>query len=82
MLIDAIGPYSVCVYLRGEPWGQPLSVGRDSELTAVLPFKFNNVRDVGAHYDELLDFVAALPSGTFTDASGKVNAWRIEVRPR
>ncbi len=82
MLIDDIGPYSILLYLGGEPWPQPFNVGKDGELASVLPFKFNNVRDVASHYEEIVAFVAANPSGTFSDSAGNVRTWRIEVRPR
>jgi hypothetical protein len=82
MMIDEIGPHSVLVYLRGEPWPQPLRAGPDGELANVLPFKLKNVRDVAAHYDEIVSFVGSEPSGTFTDSAGRVSTWRIEVRPR
>ena len=82
MLIEDIGPYSVLVYLRGEQWPQPLSIGPDGELASVLPFRCKNVRDIAAHYDQIVQFVGSQPSGTFSDAAGHVNSWRIQVRPK
>jgi hypothetical protein len=83
MSVGGLGSNHVLVYFRDENWSQGgLDFGRNNPLAAVLPFRFRDVRDLAAHYDEVEAFVRQEPRGTFTDQRGVVCKYRIEVRPR
>jgi hypothetical protein len=83
MSIQEIGSNDVLVYFRDENWSQGgLDFGRNSPLANVLPFRFHDVRDLAAHYDEVEAYLREQPTGIFTDTSGNVCRYKIEFRPK
>jgi hypothetical protein len=82
MSVQEMGSNSVVVYFRDENWGHDLDFGRNSPLAAVLPFRFRDVRDLAAHYDEVEAFLRQQPSGTFVDQSHRLCKYRIEFRAK
>ena len=82
--VTEIGPYHVWVKYDGDDqWtSRPLDVGRESELAAVLPFRFANVQDLAARHAEVVKYVEAAPAGTFTEGSGRVRSFKVSTLPR
>ena len=83
MVIQAIDHYSLHVEKDDDPWyRQSLDVSQNGEFAAGFPWKFQNVGDVVAHYDEIVDYVAREPSGTYVDSHGKSHHYRIRAFKR
>jgi hypothetical protein len=84
LAIHEMGAQHVWVEYDGDDqWTKrPLDVGHDSELAAVLPFRFQSVQDLAARHAEVVKYIEEASSGTFTDAAGRVRTYRVRTMPR
>ena len=81
MVIKSIDRYGLWIERDDDLWyAQSLDVSQKSEFAADFPWKFQNVGDVVAHYDDIVAYIAREPTGTSVDAHGKKHHYRIRAK--